>query len=85
MSILLFPLAQDASPTIGTLQEIAKAGPTVILLAVGWLLLTGRLVAGKTHDRVVQERDQLLRLALANAQVAKSSLGKLEEAASQEV
>jgi hypothetical protein len=79
-ALSIFPILATGDPTIGLLQEIAQAGPTVILLVVGWLLLTGRLVPGKTHDRVVDERDQLLKLAVTNAQIARSSIGKLEEA-----
>jgi hypothetical protein len=79
-TLFISPLFAAGDPTIGLLQEIAKAGPTVILLIVGWLLLTDRLVSGKTHNRVLAERDQLLRLALMNAQIAKQSIGKLEEA-----
>lgn len=77
---VIFPILAGDDPTVGMLEQIAKAGPTVIVLVGFVLILTGRLVPGKTHDRVVSERDQLLKLALQNAQLARTSLGKLEEA-----
>lgn len=83
MPMTLFPLMAGGDPTIGLLEQIARAGPVVIVLVGLILILRGDLVPGRTHNRVLEERDQLLKLALTNAQLARSSLVKAEEATSE--
>jgi hypothetical protein len=63
---------------------LAEAGPTALLIVGFWLLLTGRLVPGRTHDAVVGQRDRLLELAITNARVASHSVAKLEEESSKQ-
>jgi hypothetical protein len=72
-------------PSVVELADLlARAGPTAILIVGFYLLLTGRLVPGKTHDAVVGQRDRLLELAITNARVASRSVEKLEEESSRQ-
>jgi hypothetical protein len=75
------PLLAAAPDTPGGIIDLlAKAGPTAILVYGLYLILTGKLVAGKTHDRVVAERDKLLELAITNSHLARNAAERLESA-----
>lgn len=74
VAVAAWALVGALDPTLTLVETLAKAGPTAILVWGIVLLLTGRLVPGKEHARVLAERDRFLELALKNATVASRAL-----------
>lgn len=53
---------------------LTRAGVVGVMAYFLWALMSDRIVSGKTHHRVIDERDRLLELAITNAQVSHRSL-----------
>lgn len=53
------------------LQNADKVGAYVILIIVALGFFTGQLVPGKTHTRVLEERDKYLEMAMRGMELAK--------------
>jgi hypothetical protein len=69
--MLLHFLADAASDPTTIVNWASRVGSLGLALVFGWLFLTDRIVSGKTHQRVLAERDRVYALLLEHAGVTR--------------
>lgn len=58
-------------PTTWVLEHADRIGAFLLLILAVLALVTGKVVPGKTHDRVVKERDLYLEMATRGMELAR--------------